>query len=274
MINFHNKAKSNLTKYKKEHFPGLADGRWKKNNKPYSHILPEENKSDNLLPTYKNEFIDYLDKNDIKLHSDFHHLNSSQAMCFNFFFPLYREQKLEYVTDLLGLRNDTVNYNTVCFEKDGLEVEYDRRPTSFDFYFETKSGKKIYFEIKYTEYGFGKGKINLKKYEEVYSKYLRPLNSKYRNPQKFFDNYQILRNLIHISKNSFVVFVYPKGNNLISSEAIQVKTEYLTQSIHSHYYAITWEKLLENVPISTINSKLRTQLIDFKQKYLFENSDK
>lgn len=88
MENFQNKIKNNLTNYKKKNFPELTDGRWKKNNKTYSHILPEENKFDNLLPKYKNELLIYLGKNHIKLHSDFHHLNSSQAMCFNFFLPI------------------------------------------------------------------------------------------------------------------------------------------------------------------------------------------
>ena len=268
-MNFGNKTKEHLENYKISNFPGLQDGLWKKNKQPYPHILPENNKLDNLLPTYRAKLVKHIDGMKIKLHSDFHHLNSSQAMCFNFFFPLYYEQTLELVSDLLGFKDEKVIYDTVRFEKDGLEAQFGRRPTSFDFYFETTLGKKLYFEIKYTESEFGKAEINSDKFNDVYSKFLKPIRSSFHNPQQFFNNYQILRNLIHIDDNSFVIFVYPKDNEGVSKETDRVKTDFLLPSFHDNFFAVTWEKLFESVSNSITNKQLRVQLSNFKDKYLF-----
>jgi hypothetical protein len=267
-MNFSEKTKKRLSEFKNEKFPGLENGKWKKNNKSYPHILPEENKLDNLLQPYKNEFIDFLKTQNIKLHSDFHHLNSSQAMCFNFFFPLYYERNLEIITDFLGFKNETINYDSVCFEKDGLEAEFGRQPTSFDFYFKTQSGKKLFFEIKYTEGGYGKAKINSGKFDQVYSNFLKPINFNFHNPQPFFDNYQILRNLVHIDENSYVIFIFPKDNNSVKKDSERVKSEFLIENFQEHFFSVYWESIFSKVSDSMTISKMSKQYSDFKEKYL------
>jgi len=265
--------KCHLTKYKKINFPLMANGFWKINNKSYPHILPEENKYDNLLPIYKKKLIDYLDNNNIKLHSDFHHLNSSQAMCFNFFYPLILEKKLELVTDFLELKDKTIKYETVCFEKDGKDKMKGRRPTNFDFYFETISGKKMYFEIKYTETEFGKAKNDKEhndKFDNIYSKLLNPLKEEFHLKEVFFNNYQILRNLIHIDENSYVVFIYPQDNLKIKEKAEKVKDEILNKKFHDNFKSVTWEDLFSFVQNKIIDIKpkqLVLQMKEFKEKY-------
>ena len=267
-MNFNEKIKSHLTTYKTANFPGVPDGQWKKNKKPYSHILPEGIKFDNLLPTYRSDLINYLTSEKVKLHEDFHHLNSSQAMCFNFFYPLYQDRKLELLTDFLGLINEIIKYDTVCFEKLGLETKFGRRATNFDFYFETETGKKIHFEIKYTESEFAKAENNSAKFEEVYSNFLRPINSSYHSSTKFFGNYQILRNLIHIDENSFVTFVFPTENLGIKRGAESVKTDLLQNAFHQHFFSATWERLFDHIFKSTTDAKLAKQLTDFQEKYI------
>ncbi|NVN94690.1 MAG: hypothetical protein HXX18_05340 [Bacteroidetes bacterium] len=270
-MTYQEKIKESLSNYKTTNFPKLKNGKWKNNKKCYSHILPEENKFDNLLHPYNEDCFKYLRKEQIKLHSGFHHLNSSQAMCLNFFFPLFCEKKLELITELLGFKNETINYETVCFEKNGKDGGSGRRATNFDFYFETKSGKKIYFEIKYTESEFGKAKNDkehIEKFNNVYSNFTKPLNDNFITSKPFFDNYQILRNLIHIDDNSFVVFVYPKDNKGISKGVHKVKTEFLTAKFQNHFFAETWEKLFESIYSKASNEKLKKQLTSFKEKYL------
>ena len=267
-MSFTSKTKDRLKIYKTKKFPHLENGIWKNNKQTYPHIFPEDNKLSNLLQPYSDNIIPYLEKQKIKLHPDFHHLNSSQAMCFNFFYPIYSEQKLELITDFLGLKNEKINYETVCFEKNGLEAKFGRIPTSFDFYFETISAKKLYFEIKYTEGGFGKAKINLDKFNNVYSKFLSPINPIFHNSKQFFNNYQILRNLIHIDDNSYVIFIYPKDNISVSNEAKSVKKDFLISEFHNHFYPVTWENLFENISNSIKGNKIKTQLDDFKDKYI------
>jgi hypothetical protein len=274
-MNYSDKTKKHLSAYKLKKFPGMADGIWKNNHKTYPHILPEVDRFQNLLPTYKGELIQYLGDKKIKLHSDFHHLNSSQVMCLNFFFPFYKENALEVIANSLGIKDELINYSTVCFEKDGLEAELgSNRPTSFDFYFETESGKKIFFEIKYTEGEFGKDSqksLEKKKvkFEKYYSNSLKSLNDLYHNSETFSNDYQILRNLIHIDDNSYIVFIYPQNNEGIKLGAKKVKTDFLISSYHNHFLEIYWEDLIEFTSTSVKEENIQKQLIDFSEKYIY-----
>lgn len=267
-MKFPDKIKENLSKYKVKNFPAFENGIWKNNKKRYSHILPENNKFFNLLEPYRSELIDYISINKINLHSNFHHLNSSQAMCLNFFFPLFYEHKLELITEYLGFKNETVNYESVCFEKSGLEEAFRRRPTKFDFYFETTSNIKIYFEIKYTEGYFGKSKVNSAKFNAVYSKFLRPINAIFHKEESFYGNFQILRNLIHIKDNSFVVFVFPEENKGVKKGVDKVKHEFLNHEFSDHFFAAKWNEFFTGISKQTKSIKLKEQFADFENKYL------
>lgn len=187
-------------------------------------LLKFDSKYLNLLPEFRNELIKYIESQPIKLHHLFHHLSSSQAMCMNFFYPLYEEQKLDLVLKFLSkqcknkddsFNKEKVDYSTVKFEKTGNETNYDEAatPTQFDFYFETNNGKKFYFEIKYTEDTFGSAPTDKKhkdKFKDIYKPMMEKAGIKGVNEQTFLKNYQILRNLSHINKSSYVVFVCPE----------------------------------------------------------------
>ena len=263
--------KQKLSDYKKEKFPELDDGIWKKNKQRYSHIIPESERYYNLLPAYRDNLVKYIETQNVKLHIDFHHLNSSQAMCLNFFYPLITEKRLDIILDLLNFYRETVDYSTVCFEKDGIEKSYGRRPTSFDFYLETKSGKKLYFEIKYTESEFGKAKNDkehIEKFEEIYSGLLNPIREEFHSKDRFFENYQILRNLIHLTENSFVIFLYPNNNLKIKNQAENAKMSMLKNDFKDNFYPITWEEIYKKVTDNSEGNRLSKQLFDFKEKYL------
>lgn len=267
-MSFAEKIKKHLSAYKEKNFPHLEDGVWTGNKQQYSHILPENSKYDNFLKPYKGELIDYINNNKVPLHHAFHHLVSSQAMCLNFFYPLFYERKLELITEFIGLRNEKVKYETVCFEKRGLEGEYGRVPTSFDLYLETISDKRVYFEIKYTEGSFGSNTINSDKFDTVYSKFLTPIKDDFHDEKSFYKNFQILRNLIHISGDSYVVFVYPEDNKGIKKGVDKVKTDFLKPTYFNHFFASEWNALFEYVSKKTTKSKMQEQYAEFKNKYL------
>ena len=268
--------------YKRKILKELEDGIWKRTNGFYPHILPKDKWFNNLLPNYKPEFRTYLSKNKkIKLHQYFHHLNSSQAMCFNMFYPLIEEKKLDLLLDVLNIHGDSIDYNSACFEKESdiekepiSELGIDKRPTCFDFYFRTKSGKKFHFEIKYTEERFAKAKYDnshFAKYEAIYKNHCFPINSEYCNCISFLDNYQLLRNLVHISENSYVVFIYPEKNSKIKQQAEDAKSFLVKPEFQQRVINLTWENLLEYLESVNLNSdKLTTQMTDFKQKYCIE----
>ena len=81
--------------YKRRKWPALDDGVWSQNKAySYPHILPdgyiEYNFAPGLLPHLKA----YLDSCDIQLHSEILNLRSSQACCWNFFFPLRQDLEI------------------------------------------------------------------------------------------------------------------------------------------------------------------------------------
>lgn len=269
-MNYRNRVLNHLKKYKRDNFLDIPNGTYR--GKFHEHILPKKLQEKNFLESYRNDILKSNLYDVSKLHTYFNHLNSSQAMCFNFFYPLYHERKLELVTNFLGIKNEEVNYETVCFEKDGKDGDkIKRRPTSFDFYFRTVSGKDIFFEIKYTEGEFGKAKDDdehKEKFKEIYSNHLLPLNQSFRSREKFFENYQICRNLIHIEENSFVVFLYPTNNKKVSEGANKAKTEILTTRFVGNFFSVTWETLFENIIHSVTEEKLKKQLTEFRNKYI------
>lgn len=267
-MQYADKIKQHLTEYKKEYFPNLENGIWIKNKKSYPYILPIENKFKNILPEFRDDFKEYLKTQKIKLHIGFHHLNSSQAMCFNFFYPLIKEKELEIITEFLGFDNETINYQTVCFEKEGKEKDKD--PTNFDFYFETHSNKKIFFEIKYSEYHFANAKNDTnhkEKYKNIYQKYLDPINNRFSSMSLFLENYQILRNLIHIEENTYVVFLYPKENKKIKAQSQQAKAEMLKKDFINHLFIVEWEEINNYILSFIKKTKLKKHFSEFKYKY-------
>jgi len=163
--------------YKQEMWRHLADykvsalgvkknGIWRKNRREYAHILPCELQRLSILEPYRDEFWTYFRKAHIKLHSDFHHLSSSQAMCFNLFFPFIAEERkhsqiLREIFSIDGTIEDA-RFEVVLHPVEG---------TNFDFCIETAESRKL-FEVKLTESDFGKAKSDdshISKFETVYS---------------------------------------------------------------------------------------------------------
>ena len=276
-MTYQNEIKDWLSVYKTTHFKGLKNGIWKRNKIQYPHILPVENWFDNFLPKYKAGLTDYTREKKIKKHSDFHHLNSSQAMCLNMFYPLIKEKKLDLLVKFLKLDNDSVDYDSICFEKESIiDKEKNYRPTSFDFYFRTNNGKEIHFEIKYTEEKFGNAKrdqAHFDKYESVYKKHCSAIDSKYCNCDNFLNSYQLMRNVIHISNNSYVVFIFPVNNEKIKQQAEFAMSVLVKSDFQQHVLNLTWEHLLGYIDSNILDSdKLTTQMTDFKDKYKIKPS--
>ncbi|KAA6313342.1 hypothetical protein EZS27_035872, partial [termite gut metagenome] len=89
-----NGIKDHLSTYKSGTYKDIKDGQYnyKGNIYYYPHIFPRICGNLNLLETYRDDFLK-SDLSKINFHRYFHHLNSSQAMCINFFYPLIKEEK-------------------------------------------------------------------------------------------------------------------------------------------------------------------------------------
>jgi hypothetical protein len=280
---FSDEIKKHLEAYKAPRFnvTEYPHGLWKNNpEKVLKYAFTPEKSDFNLIPIYKDRFLEYEKKLEkqkkISRHMYFHHMNSSQAMCINFFFPLLQEHNLEHITDYFGFAGERVIYDSVQFEKlSEIEPHYGHTPTNFDFYFETESGKKFFFEIKYTEYQFASAvedEEHVVKYDKVYSNHLTPICEEFHGFQKFISNYQLLRNLIHVSQNSYVVFIFPEGNTRIRKEAEMAVNRIITEEFKSNIRTVTWEDIFKKVSQCVTQGELKEHFAEFRRKYYINSS--
>jgi hypothetical protein len=155
---FKERIEDHLGKYKKDYLHIVEKGIYKYKGKiyKYDHILPKDKKDLNILEKYRDQFVRSEYRKDISLHSLFHNLKSSQAMCINFFYPLINEKLLEIILSILEIEGELIYLpEFVGFEKESQIEKSHNRKTNFDFYIKLASQTELFFEIKYTEKGFG-----------------------------------------------------------------------------------------------------------------------
>ncbi|MEO8231479.1 MAG: hypothetical protein ABI638_04310 [Ignavibacteriota bacterium] len=82
-----------------------------------------------------------------------------------------------------------------------------------------------------------------------------------------------MRNLIHLSDNSYVVFIYPANNKKIKQQAEFAKSNFVKSDFQQNVINLTWEQLLVSVDSNIVDSKeLNKQMTDFKDKYKIKSS--
>ena len=274
------KILKNLSKYKTEVIKEYQNGIYKHPRygtiKKLPYILPRIDNyfknTKNILSGIRTDFLNSNYKN-IKPHIYFNHLNSSQAMCINFFYPLIKKNLLNHVLSRIKI-NEPINYSEVEFEKDS-NIENTGRKTNFDFYIKTKNNKNIYFEIKYTERSFGSAKNDIPHIKKFNADYLPKLNSvshinkNYHSKDKFFKNYQIMRNILNIDESSYVVIIYLKENEKLRIKCEEVKNKIILKPLTSHFLDIDWHDMFDWVYYNIQNYTILVKYYgDFYNKYL------
>src|SRR5438067_697657 len=117
--NYQAQLNTHLAKYKRGALGISEPGYWTNprtaKKLPYDHILPDGSRNKNILSPYRerfwNDFATWAEQEPqhvIKLHKYFQHLNSSQALCFNLFYPLIADHawSLIFLKDVLGLADE------------------------------------------------------------------------------------------------------------------------------------------------------------------------
>jgi hypothetical protein len=261
--------KQHLADYKSKALGIRRDGIWKRSGKHYPHILPGERAILNILPVYREVFCEYLDSNRIKLHQDFHHLNSSQAMCFNLFFPFLIERKVGMlISDVLSLPLNEIK--NAEFEK----ILDQSEGTNFDFFIEMASGSHIFFEVKLSESDFGSAPSDAahkKKLDEIYRpRLIGKVTEQYLEDGLFFHHYQILRNISYIDNDGTDVLflIFPRANEKLTGTEQFIK-EMATDNCSSQVMILHLEDLVDRIlrSIDTANIRMIQHYLDFKEKY-------
>ena len=237
---------------------------------PMSHILPINYRKMNILERYRSRFFS-SDFAKVRLHRFFHHLNSSQALCINLFYPLIAEHALGLFREFLGIKTEVDS--RPFFEKKS-EIEIAARRTSFDFYIQGASASNIFVEVKYTEVGFGQGR-NDDEHRDKFDKTYLPLVEKSlflvrrcQEKEFFLKHYQILRNLIHISDSDYVVFLLPAANCVVHKEAIWARDQMLTEAGRARLKIVFLEKFVSFLENRCSDSPLGGYYKAFRTKYL------
>jgi len=191
--------------------------------KSYPHILPTELRFRNFLEPVRAELQAYLKGNPgIKLHQYFHHLNSSQAFAFNFFYPFFAAggKTARALSTVLGVDADVMSW--------AFEVVPDATEnTNVDVAWQIPGGATVFCEVKLSEANFGTAKNDEEHRDKLASTY-RPrlagfVSDELLEEQVFFSHYQLLRNvsLMAGSAKDQLLLLMPRANE---SLAPQLKT--------------------------------------------------
>ncbi|MFD1861990.1 PGN_0703 family putative restriction endonuclease [Planococcus chinensis] len=267
---FKKDMEKHLSDYKVNRLGVEEPGNWGIDD--YEHILPVSHKNLNLLEPYRIDLANHIEEKGINRHWGFHHLTSSQAVCLNFFYPIMKEKQLSALLEVLQLEDEDVKECSFEMEVAGGDG------TNFDFYIELASGKKLFFEIKYTEDGFGKKKAGIdyrSKYDSYYQEGLaEKLKPGLDDYESFMDDYQLMRNISYIDETgeNLLIIIYPEGNRKIRKEYDAVLANVIEPSYQPNIRLLTWEDVctgvMEVLQDSNASGRLLNQYSDFAEKYL------
>ena len=101
--------------------------------------------------------------------------------------------------------------------------------TTFDFYMEAESGRKIFFDLKLSETGFGScvdGERHRQELERHYRPHLREhVDGKWLEPATFFANYGVLSKLSYLDRygDSGLVLIFSRANKQLTDAETAIK---------------------------------------------------
>lgn len=246
---FIKKVRAHLTEYKNNTL-GVKDcGTYR--NRKYGHILPNEFKMLNIglpLSTYQLEgsLLNLHGCPAIKLHMDWHHMNSSQILCIAYFYSfINNKNKLQkLVTDVLKINSEVSSAEFEYITSDGSNI---------DFVVHLKNGGTVFFEIKYTEREFGIATSKTADYKDIKNKFHPTVHISY---ESYLKNYQLVRNISLSPKggNNHTVFLVPKANGSINDHYDNgILT--ITNIDKFNVQRLYWEDLLEQIPDDKVFEK-------------------
>jgi hypothetical protein len=279
-MTYEERLRAHLAKYKFRVLRVLESGQWKGARtgalakRPY--ILPPESLRLNILAPFRERFWAEFDgpaKDEARapqLQRDFAHLTSSQAMCFNLFYPLVLDRgwARSFVQGVLGLKDAAPK--TLAFEY----AEDPDEGIHFDFFIELERGAKVYLETRLCELGFGSTELDERHREKLAKVYAPRLSTlvdpKWLEPDAFFRRYQLLRSLCYLDKPQNLLFIIlPRANDPLR-KALQVLPEITEGVLKDRVRVLHLEELAEKLKplLRGRDEALKAHYREFEEKYL------
>ena len=244
MKRFESYVKEHMCHYKRDFLKIKEKGIYRYDGRVYSYcfILPDEDKEKNIIQKYRQRFWEspYAQE---EFDEAFCQLDSNQALCLNFFFPLIEGGHLEDFIQIIGLGNREIRYRNCIRRGEHFELELD-----------TDQGD-IFFNVKYTgkNYDFlPDTEENRKAFEEVYKPMLEKsdaIRDVYKDQKIFFKHYEIIKSLTHIEGNNTVVFMLPYENEMLKSY-IHIIEDIVKPSYLDRLKIVYWEDIFTAFPDS------------------------
>jgi len=283
-MTYEERLRAHLAKYKFRVLRVLESGLWKGARtgvlakRPY--ILPPDSLRLNILAPFRERFWAEFDgpsgseARRPQLQRDFAHLTSSQAMCFNLFYPLVvdRDWARAFLQGVLGLKDAAPR--RLAFEY----VEDPEEATHFDFFIEldlgSKGSGKLYLETKLCELGFGSTELDQSHREKLARVYAPRLSSliepKWLEPEAFFRRYQLLRSLCYLDQPQSLLFiVLPQANDPLR-KALQALPEITERALKDRVRVLYLEELVGRLKplLRGRDEALKAHYREFEEKYL------
>lgn len=242
-----------------------------------SYILPDKDTEKNLLDSgyfpAEKEFYEKL-KFKNRIHRYFRHLNSSQALALNLFVPVIEENLYSSLFCIDGIKIRSAEFEHI--EEKSFEDKFSGfRKTNFDFFVQSEN-EKFFFEVKYSERGFGNAasdEIHKQKFQEIYRPELKEICTKESfqeiDEKRFLKDYQLWRIICHVRYGS-VYFAVPEFRpdlkDKVESARSAIKKEY-QDKIHVLVINEFVEKMISKGEAEG-NEKISGHYKEFKEKYL------
>ena len=184
-------------------------------------------------------------KQGVKLHRCAHHLNSSQIFCINVFYPLICNPPAlkSVLKDLKVPLHGEIISAQFEYMPNGL------RHTNFDFHIATNQNENVYFEVKYTEKGFGApSKSSRKEWSCFYKEQASAcfFRREIADEDVFYhkDFYQVNRIIAYIrGPSDYAVFLMPDQNQTLSLPAYAKEPQVV--AINSELFLMQVQKVPE-----------------------------
>lgn len=259
-----------LAEYKANRLGVREAGVYRKTGRAYQHLLPSTLQYLNLLEFIRAEFRDYLRRHPaVRLHPDFHHLNSSQALTFNLFYPYLNAggEAGRLIAQVLGIDGNIQEWH---FEY----IPDAEEGTNVDVAWQNSDDTWAFCEVKLSESEFGSAKPDQRheeKFREIYSPRLHGLvDERLLEFKEFRRYYQLLRNisLLATHSDSHVVFLIPEQNSALSP-ALNAVLGSLAASVQHRVHIAYLEKVLLSIKNqSTLNPELKVYAAQLQEKYV------
>lgn len=265
-VSFAEALQAQLADYKRNELLVTDHGLWVQNNRPYPHILPAASSELNLCTALRPELLALVEGHSSwTKHRDFHHLNSSQAMCWNVLMPaLVLPGGLEQLAVAMGMPSPI---KAMDFEAIPDLVEF----TNFDSVLELEDGGTVYVESKLSEREFGGAAKNARrelKRTDIYIPRLRgKVPPELLEEAAFFTNYQLLRNLSHLKcASDRLVLLLPRANASLVRQAESFRALVLSPW-QAQVSLVFVEDLLERL-VTQPDTRARLHFEECQRKYV------